>query len=499
MEKGFLIKRIEESQDSYRKAKEKQYIKKYSQFFTSADIALKMVETINVKHFSNLKSIKILEPSAGCGMLIYAVVELIVEKTSIKTIFIDAYEIDTELSEILKINTDFMRIYFESKYNIRLKIKIRNSDFILEYIQNEQSFKSYNIIISNPPFKKIKHNSIEALFYKKLVFGQPNIYILFIAQSLKLLKNNGIYVLISPRNYLIGDYSKKLRHYIFNNFSLIHIHSFDRRNIFKDVNQEIVISTYARKKGNDKITVSYNGKFSLYTDINKIIYSNEKMSFFIPKSSNDLELLMNFACFKNTLNDLHLKLSVGPVVQFRSQKFIVENALGGDYVPLLISCDIQKDNKIIYYERENNLSRKTHNKSISKECNKLVKNKRYVILRKILALDDKTTIIPAVLEDDYFNSSFIGLDNNLLYLHSSDAEISMPREVCYGLYCYLNSKQFSIMFSLINGTHTINISDFDNIKFPTLKELEVLGKTLLETKSYNKKVCSKILHSLLFV
>lgn len=482
-----------ESQNRYLSNKSKKYLKDNSQFFTPVDISNKMLETIDLEFINSLDHIKILEPSAGCGILILVTVLYIIKNTQIKSIDIDLYEINHELYLILRSNLLQLKKYVETNTSVLLNFHIYNENFILKNSVKWMAKKSkgkYNLIVSNPPFKKINQISEEAIALKEIVFGQPNIYTLFIALSLKLLAPNGIYTFVSPRSYLIGMYNEKLRKYAFNKFTLKNLHSFDNRNIFKFTNQEIIISSFINNKNNNKITISHNGNFKYTTTIDKIIYNKDSFSLLIPKNNDDILLLNEISNFKYTLNELKINVSVGPIVQFRNENLLSHEIYKDSFAPLLISKDIL-ENEIIYFHREN--TRKTHNKSINIKAKNLIKNSNYLLLRKVTAKDDREPIISAVLRKDYFNHDLLGIDNNLLYFHYKDNSRELTIEECYGLYCYINSNYFNQFYSLINGNHTINVSDFYNIKFPDLYSIKQIGKTLLYINKFDKNTCSNVL------
>ncbi|WP_202708808.1 Eco57I restriction-modification methylase domain-containing protein [Sporosalibacterium faouarense] len=499
MKKNELLDIFNRSQENYIEKKSRKHLKSNSQFFTPPHICKKMLETINWDSFKEQDSISLLEPAAGCGILILETVFYIIKKTNINKLFIDVFELDSELFNILNENLNLLKMYFKKNHNIEIIINLYNENFILfnsDKWKCDNNYLLYDIIVSNPPFKKINQSSDEALLMKDLVHGQPNIYTLFIAMSLKLLKKEGVFSVISPRNYLVGIYSKKIRNFIFNNYSFSHIHTFDNRNLFKFVNQEIIISTYVNKR-NTEIQISRNGDSELKINFNNIIFDKKNNSIFVPNDNKDLMLVNKFLDLEYTLDDIDIKVSVGPIVQFRNQEYLRKNIYSGDYAPLLINNDIVNNNEIIYFSRKN--SRKTHNKSIHKSARCLIKNSNYLILRKVTAKDDKNILISSVLSKDFFQHELLGLDNNLLYFHRVTNDKYLSLDECYGLFCIINSKQFQSYYYLINGTHTINVSDFKNMRFPNLDTISSIGCKLRNTKKYTKEHCSDIVSEILTI
>jgi len=487
------------SQNNYTASKSKDDLKSSSQFFTPYDIAKKMISTIDFSTFEKYESISILEPSAGCGILIAVLVEYIIAKCqNIKTIEIRAFENDLNVYEILKQNIGLFKKEIKKKYNIKIKSTIINNNFITFYknIWKNNNVKKFDIIISNPPYKKINQSSEESMIMSDLLFGQPNIYILFIALSIKLLQRNGFYCVLSPRSYLNGIYAKKLREYIFKEVSLYHIHSFDARNLFKSVYQEVIISTFKKTLNQKTLLISYNNHSSFEAKFDDILLDKNNLNIIVPKVIDDIR---NFKQFKNlnySLHDLGYDLKVGPIVQFRNTKDIRREKYNEEYAPLLIAADIQIDNNIEYYSKEINLKRKTHNRSIYYKNRLLLKNSNYLIIRKITAKNDSEFIVSAVLEKNYFNHTKLGVDNNLLYISKSDCT-ELTLEECYGLYGYINSNQFKSFYFMINGTHTINVNDFNNIKFPSKNQLIYIGKKLLDKKDFTENYCTELIKNIL--
>lgn len=492
-----IINFFETSQYEYLKEKDKSYLKNTSQFFTPYDTACKMISTIDFSTFRNSDILYILEPSAGCGILIASLVLHILRKYPyIKKVHVDAYEYDIDVCNILLNNLKVFDEYINKNSILIFSYNVINDNFITKNKEawiKESFLPRYDIIISNPPYKKINQSSEEAVIMNDVVHGQPNIYTLFIGMSLKLLKTDGVYTVLSPRNYLSGEYSKKLRKFIFSNYSLTCIHSFSKRSMFKSVNQEVIISTFIKNNKYNKVNISHDSYSNFFINFNDIIFDKELMSILVPRTINEVILLKTIRTLRYSLDDLGLKISVGPIVQFRNEDDIKKDVYTKHNPPLLIGADIQPGNKINYFEREN--KRKTHNKSISDKNKWLIKNSNYVLIRKVTAKDDTDLIVTSVLDKSYFDHDLIGLDNNLLYIHRVDkSEINL--ELCYGLYCFINSKQFKDFYFSINGTHTINVTDFNNIRFPDIKTLKKLGFNVFKT-DFSEKTCSNLIEKYL--
>jgi len=60
--------------------------------------------------------------------------------------------------------------------------------FVRDTLFEIKRIKKYDYIISNPPYFKIPKSDVRAQIARELVYGQPNIYSLFLGLSAKLLK-----------------------------------------------------------------------------------------------------------------------------------------------------------------------------------------------------------------------------------------------------------------------------------------------------------------------
>lgn len=460
--------------ENYLQKKNKDYRKQKSQFFTPIFIAQFMVNNLIIS--PSTTELKILEPSAGTGILILVLIEKILKDfKQIKKIYIRAVELDIELYEVLNNNLIFLKENLKNQ--IEINLDILNTNFILEYgkIWNDnrsfnfenKNIEKFDLIISNPPYQKINKNSVENSYFKDLIKGQPNLYHLFIALSLKLLKDKGNFIVISPKNYLGGKYTESLRNFIFSNYSLINLCLFNERNkIFgTEVLQEVCISHFIKSQ-NEKIKIIYDIDEKNLFDVKfEEIFLKNSYSLLFPKTKRELYYKNKFISNFLTLKEQNLEFKIGQVVQFRvNEEDKVSTIFNIDQVPLLIPQHIER-NKINY--REINDSKKNKNISLvlnQHTKNKLVKNENYVILRKNVDNKSKEFIQAAVYKKEMFNSEYIGIDNNLAYIKSINGELSIKtaQNICR----FLNSKLFEKYYKMLNNSHTINSYELEAMLFP---------------------------------
>lgn len=212
--------------------------KKLGQFMTPYAVGKYMANRVLQGTYK--KDIRVLEPAAGSGILAQAVFEYIAARPQKpeKVNFV-LYEIDPLMVPALKALAIRMRNEAK-KLGFTVSCSIRLKDFLL----NSPSEK-FDIVIANPPFFKLRKDDPRSLAHKHVVYGQPNIYGLFMAACSHLLNENGRYCFLTPRSWTSGSYFAELRRYLFNHLQLEAVHLFqDREAPFKKdrIQQEMMIT-----------------------------------------------------------------------------------------------------------------------------------------------------------------------------------------------------------------------------------------------------------------
>lgn len=145
-----------------------------SAFFTRKDIAFSVVK--DLPELKDKKKIRILEPSVGVGNFIPLLVEKYKDK---EEVILDLFDIDDNSLQILKY------ILEQLKYPKNIKFNFINADF-LTYDFSQK----YDVVVGNPPYKKITKNQELLAEYKADIRNKEtnNIFSFFIEKSINLGK-----------------------------------------------------------------------------------------------------------------------------------------------------------------------------------------------------------------------------------------------------------------------------------------------------------------------
>lgn len=456
---------------------DKQYRKINSQFFTPQSIAQYMIELFSID--PKKKEIKILDPAGGTGVLsLFLLLHLL--EYSLEKLTLDIYEIDQTIIPTLEQNVNLVKKEFK-KSNKRLSINIYNVNF-LAYSKNTK----YDLIIGNPPYKKIKKDNEDAQTIKDFLKGQPNLYMVFIVQSLKLLGENSELVFIIPRSFFNGKYFLKLRKFIYDNYSISYIHSFkSRSNIINDeVSQELIIIKIAKYEINSvSISSSTNDKDmqnSRAIELSKeIIWSDNGLrTIRLPINNDDVDLLKAFNKFDKTFKDLGLLFRTGSVVDFRVKNGI-RKSKSKNSVPLIWCANFG------LYQIEWPIETVKFKQYIDYNGNQnvLCPLDDYILVKRFATKKTVKGLCANVLFEKQLGYNFIGFENHVNYL-----KIENNKEIMKAVFILLNSNYYNKYFHIINGTTQINITDLNSLPIFSREVLIEISNTKLP---YSKLTCEQ--------
>jgi len=299
------------------------------------------------------KKNSILDPGCGTAILSCSLIETLVGKCDLEEIDLTLYETDLSIINETEKVIDFLVLWLTEK-NIKINFCIIQSDFVLDnseaFAQNSlfgiEKIDKYDYIISNPPYFKISKSDKRASLAKILVYGQPNIYSIFMGLSAKILKSDGELIFITPRSFAAGNYFKAFRQSFFKDVSISHIHIFESRNkMFKNdkvLQENIILRATKQINKQIKITVSecYKGlnepSESIFNAETLIDFKSIDKILFIPSNEEEVKTINIFKQWKSSLNDYNIQISTGPVVAFRCAEYLkTEGTLNQTLSPLI--------------------------------------------------------------------------------------------------------------------------------------------------------------------
>jgi len=207
----------------------------------------------------------------------------------------------------------------KNNYDNNSNIKIINEDFLKNNLN-----ETFDLIIGNPPYYVLKKGDVETHYYDYFD-GRPNIFLLFIIKSFKLLTDDGILCFILPKSFLNCLYYNKTRKYIYDNYQILNIIECDDNYI--ETEQQTII--FIIKNGNCNINGNDNDKYILK-------HLSDKYTIFA--TCEVINKLNELYISATTLNALKFKVLVGNIVWNENKSLLTDDP---QKTRLIYSTDIK--------------------------------------------------------------------------------------------------------------------------------------------------------------
>jgi len=480
------------------------------QYFTPKVVSEFMVQLID---FSQEKpEFNILDPGAGTGIFESAICDYLVSTNQRLHVSFDLYEDSLEMIALLDKNMRECKNYM-AKNGHEISYRIINENFILANPFDFQGFKgnpsvlkrnSYDLVISNPPYKKLKKDTPESLVMQRITKGQPNIYVFFMAMATTLLNHKGQCIFLTPRSYCTGEYFKVFRNWFFEHIIPVRFHEFESRRLLKrdSVLQEmlimkgikgikrptnIIISKSDREPSPAKMLICREIPFSTVMSVQK-----DAIRIRIPSTPLDERIVEIIDSFPKNLISLGLRASTGKVVPFRvEQEFLSTTVKTQRSAPLFWMENI-RNGKVVW-------PLKLKDKPISLLADERTKrlcipNSNYVLVKRFSSKEGKKRINAGAFLSEQSKFESIAIENHINYIHKTDAKLSKFEAI--GLTELLNSVLYNKYSQIANGSTQVDSSELNSIPLPEMASIIKIGKISTDNKLEGQILQKRILQIL---
>lgn len=449
----------------------------FGQFLTPPSVARFMASLFPE---SRIKTCRLLDAGAGVGALSCAFLDRwkaggfgfdAVEAT--------AYEIDDNLrgylAQHLAAYRDVIPQIIEGDY-----IELATADDLFTARQPS----GYTHAILNPPYKKINSNSSHRLALRRVGIETVNLYSAFVALAVTQAAPGGQIVAIIPRSFCNGPYYRPFRDFILERAAIRHMHLFDSRSkAFKDdgVLQENIIVRLERGGLQGAVTVStstddtFSDLVSHAYQFDRIVFPDDPGRFIHVPTSPEKNAIELSPAIHRTLSDLGIKISTGPVVDFRLKEHL-RDMPSEDTVPLLYPghfSSIGTTWPIQGMKKPNAIERNTDTEKW------LYPSGFYCVVRRFSSKEEKRRIVASVVEPGVFGDMpMLGFENHLNVFHENRR--GLPEALARGLAVFLNTTAVDESFRRFNGHTQVNATDLKLMKYPSRENLVELGEWVMQ-------------------
>ncbi len=470
-----LVGKVIDSTAEYIEKMPKTIRKGYGQFFTSKETAVFMASLFSIP--TDKERISILDPGTGSGILSVALIERLIEH-NIKSILLVCYENDSNIIELLEKNLSYVKSHIDIDFSYQIKndnyIISQASDYNLMLDANPNPQK-YDMIIGNPPYKKIAKDASEALAMPDICYG----------------------VYIIPRSWTSGAYFKHFRQKFLNEGALENIHLFvSRDKVFdnESVLQETIIIKIKKTSAKPKeIVITTTNDNSDFSDIVQfaapydVVVSGKDMYVYLVTNEDEINTIKKLNHWKNTLPSLGLKMKTGLTVDFRNRDAL-RNDEEDDAVPLFYSQHIQSGKVVFPIGKDNEYI-------VTNQSGLLQKNTNYLFVKRFTAKEEHRRLQCGVyLARKYSSYEVISTQNKINFI---DGLKELSECVVYGLYVIFNSTLYDSYYRILNGSTQVNSTEVNSMPIPPMSVIESMGKELIAARDMSETSCDKILRSYL--
>lgn len=462
-----LTEEIYNRTESFISAMPKIQRKEYGQFFTAPLTADFMASLANIDY--DKAKLSILDAGAGSGILSASIVAHLREHDYNGDIELTCYETDPNVLHLLNENLSVI----EKSYNVSFSI-ITDNYILSQQFGKHESENLYDLIIGNPPYKKIGKDAEEALAIPEVCYGAPNLYFLFWAMAIHNLKPGCEIIYIIPRSWTSGAYFAKFRKYLFSKCILTHLHLFASRDKVFDgesvLQETIIVKAKKTVEQQDKvcITSSSTSEFAdvkeFFAPYNVVVGSNQYV--FLVTDTQESKILNRLSNLDKTLTAINHPMRTGIVVDFRTRE-VLRNEPSNDTYPLFYSQHIKngrvewpigKDDEYICTDRAGFLQENTN----------------YLLVKRFTAKEEKRRLQCGIyLKEDHPEYAHVSTQNKVNFIKCETPELA------YGLYVLLNSTIYDAYYRILNGSTQVNSTEINNMPVPDAETITAMGKQLM--------------------
>lgn len=450
------------------------------QFMTPSSVARFMASLFPP---SNIKTCRLLDAGAGIGTLTCAFLDRWkANGFGFNDVDVTAFEIDKKL-------TNYLSQHLNSYDHVTTRIF--SDDYIKLATDKGLQDQGYTHVILNPPYKKINSKSAHRLALSSVGIETVNLYSAFIALALGEMAPGGQMVAIIPRSFCNGPYYRPFRDFILERAAIHQMHLFESRSkAFSDdqVLQENIIICLERdgKQGPVTISTSTDDSFSDLTNceipFERIVFPDDPERFIHVQTTTEKSAIELSSAVRYSMADIGIKLSTGPVVDFRLKEYLRDRPEEGA-VPLIYPAHLKAYKTtwpIPNFKKSNAI---VANNDTEKW---LYPNGFYCVVKRFSSKEEKRRMVANLINPtDFSEYTMLGFENHLNVFH--DNKNGLPEALASGLMVYLNTTAVDEHFRRFSGHTQVNATDLKQMKYPSRENLFKLGEWALEQKNITQE------------
>lgn len=441
----------------------------FGQFMTPSRVARFMASLFPP---SALKTCHLLDAGAGMGALSCAFLDRwVTGGFGFESVEVTAYEIDEKLRDYLAQHL--------AGYS-RVTPRIIAGDYIELATTEGLQDQGYTHAILNPPYKKINSRSAHRMALRTVGIETVNLYSAFVALAVGQAAPGGQIVAIIPRSFCNGPYYRPFRDFILERAAIRHMHLFESRNkAFRDdevLQENIIIHLECgSQQGPITVTTSTDDSFSDLTThehpFDRIVFPDDPERFIHVPTTTEKSTIELLPFVRYSLADIGVKVSTGPVVDFRLKTHLRDMPEPGT-VPLIYPGHLSMTGAVwpvASLKKPNAIMRNDETEKW------LYPNGFYCVVRRFSSKEEKRRVVASLVDPATFGDhAMLGFENHMNLFHEN--KHGLPEALARGLAVFLNTTTVDEYFRRFNGHTQVNATDLRLMKYPSRDTLIQLGE-----------------------
>lgn len=360
---------------------------------------------------------------------------------------------------------------------IEPKFSIRTGNSLVD---SQDLFSTADIVVCNPPYRKMTADEVVAAKpeFQHVLSSQPNLYGLFIALTLRFLRNGGISAVVTPTSYLSGHSFAALRAFL---VEAAHVESVgivgEKEGVFLDVQQETAVTVFRMRDARTRATKSEISLISAMGQrmvIGDCILPSQGAAWPIPRVAADVLLITRSSKLQSRLKDYGYEARVGNYVWNRDQRTAYSSVnfarrYNKDALPLLWSSDIKPGKSVRFDGTKRRRSERllvvvknpTHSSVIRKPC---------VLLQRVTSNEQPRRLVAAPVTATFFREygGFISENHTIVLTPLRARPALTPSQLAELLGC----SQIDRLFRCISGATNVSVFELGQLPLPDPEDLK---------------------------
>jgi len=328
----------------------------------------------------------------------------------------------------------------------------------------------FDLVIGNPPYGKVKLDDQFRRHYSRSLYGHANLYGLFTDLAVRLVREKGVIAYLTPTSFLAGQYFKSLREVVATETSPVEFDFVsDRNDVFDDVLQETMLSTYRKSRSDQAVRVSLIVPQGLnaaqISRVGEVKIPRDGGPWLLPRSHEDTRLLTKASKKKTRLHDLGYTVSTGQLVwnRHRSQ---LEQSLKKNCFPLIWAESVTSNGFSFSAQRRGHVPYFR----IEKKQDHLLTECECVLVQRTTSKEQHRRIIAGILPQDFidqYGGAVVENHLNMVVPKGIFGALVKPET----LSAILNSDLIDKVFRCISGSVAVSAYELRELPLPDLEEI----------------------------